>query len=170
MYNIDILTYMFNVQITICNNFSNRPFDEREEAMHTNQNETVHNDNTNIDERSSGIRTISLGTTKETNSNSTRNDSHSHTNNSLLTNEEQVLQNKLKTGLQMSSPARTISGGTTKVLFHLSMTTTMHLTLIKIRQYQIQYYFIFVCNNSMRNCFEILGQQHPWTTASQCWT
>ena len=33
--------------------------------MHTNQNETVHNDNTNIDERSSGIRTISVGTTKE---------------------------------------------------------------------------------------------------------
>ena len=101
--------------------------------MHGNQNETVHNDNTNIDERSSGIRTIYLGTTKETNSKSTRNDSHSHANNALLRNEEQGFQNQLKTGLQMSSPVRTIFVGTTKVLFHLSMTTTMHLTLIKIR-------------------------------------
>ena len=56
--------------------------------MHTNQNETVHNDNTNIDERSSGIRKISLGTTKNTNSKSTRNDSYSHANNALLMNEE----------------------------------------------------------------------------------
>ena len=101
--------------------------------MYTNQNETVQNDNTNIAERSSGIRIISLRTTKETNSKSTRNDSHSHANNALLTNEEQVFQNQLKTRLQMSSLARTISVGTTKVLFHLSMTTTMHLTLIKIR-------------------------------------
>ena len=103
--------------------------------MHTNQNETVHNDNTNIDERSSGIITISLGTTKETNSKSTRNDSHNHTNNALLRNEEQGFQNQLKTGLQMSSLVRTIFVGTTKVLFHLSMKITMHLTLIKIRYY-----------------------------------
>ena len=101
--------------------------------MHTNHNETVQNDKTNIAERSSGIRTISLGTTKDTNSKSTRNDSHSHANNALLTNEEQGFQNQLKTSLQMSSPARTISVGTTKVLFHLYMTTTMHLKLTKIR-------------------------------------
>ena len=101
--------------------------------MHTNQNETIQNDNKNIPERSNGIRTISLGTTKEMNSKSTRNDSHSHANNTLLTNEEQGFQNQLKTGLQMSSPMRTISVGTTKVLFHRCMTTTMHLTLIKIR-------------------------------------
>ena len=111
----------------------NRSFDEHEQAMYTNQNEIVQNDNINIAERSSGIRTISLGTTKDTNSKSTRNDSHSHANNALLRNEEQGFQNQLKTGLQMSSPARTISVGTTKVLLHLSMTTTMHLTLIKIR-------------------------------------
>ena len=101
--------------------------------MYTNQNETVQNDNTNIAERSSGIRTISLGTTKDTISKSGMNDSHSHANNALLTNEDQGFQNQLKTGLQMSSPTRTISVGTTKVLFHLSMKTTMHLNFIKIR-------------------------------------
>ena len=101
--------------------------------MYTNQPKTVQNDNTNTAERSSGIRTISLGTTKDTISKYIMNDSHNHTNNALLTNEYQGFQNQLKTGLQMSSPARTISVGTTKVLFHLSMTTTMHLTLIKIR-------------------------------------
>ena len=84
-------------------------------------------------ERNSGIRTIYLGTTKDTISKSTMNDSHSHANNALLTYEDQGFQNQLKTGLQMSSPTRTISVGTTKVLFHLSMTTTMHLTFIKIR-------------------------------------
>ena len=101
--------------------------------MHTNQNETVQNDNTNITERSSGIRTISLSTTREINSKSNRNDSCSHANNALLTNEEQRFQNQLKNGLQIDSPERTVSVGTTKVLFHLSTTTTMHLTLIKIR-------------------------------------
>ena len=54
--------------------------------MHSNQNEIVQNDNTNIAERSSGIRKISLGTTKNTNSKSTRNDSYSHTKNALLIN------------------------------------------------------------------------------------
>ena len=101
--------------------------------MYKNQPETVQNDNTNTVERSSGIRTISLGTIKDTISKSTMNDSHSHANNALLTNEYQGFQNQLESSLQMSSPARTISIGTTKVLFHLSMTTTMHLTFIKIR-------------------------------------
>ena len=103
--------------------------------MYTNQNETVQNDNTNTTKRSSGIRTIYLGTTKDMISKYTMNDSHSHANNALLTNEDQGFQNQLKTGLQMSSPARTISVGTIKVLFHLSTKTTMHLTLIKIRYY-----------------------------------
>ena len=101
--------------------------------MYTDQNETVQNDNSNTAERSSGIPTISLGTTKGTISESNMNDSHSHANNALLTNEDQGFRNQLETGLQMSSPARTISVGTTKALFHLSMKTTMHLTLIKIR-------------------------------------
>ena len=56
--------------------------------MYTNQNETVQKDNTNIAERSSRIRTISLGKTKDTNSKSTRNDSYNHANNALLMNEE----------------------------------------------------------------------------------
>ena len=57
--------------------------------MHTNQNKTVQTDNTNIAERSSGIRTISLGTTKDTISKSAMDDSHSHANNALLMNEDQ---------------------------------------------------------------------------------
>ena len=101
--------------------------------MHTNENETIQNDNTNIAERSSGIMTNSLGTTKDTNSKSTRNDSYSHTNNALLMNEEQRFQNPLETGLQISNSTRTISVGTTKVSFQLSMKTTMHSTLIKIK-------------------------------------
>ena len=100
--------------------------------MYTNQNETVQNDNTNIAKRSRGIRKISLGTTKDTNSKSIRNHSYIHTNNSLLMNEEQRFQNQLTRGLQISSSARTISVGTTKVSFHLSMKKTMNSTLIKI--------------------------------------
>ena len=111
----------------------NQTFDECGQATFEKQPEIVQHNNTNMAERNSGIRTISLGTTKDTTSKSAMNDSHSHANNALLTNEDQGFRNQLETGLQMSSPARTISIGTTKVLFHLSMTTTMHLTLIKIR-------------------------------------
>ena len=101
--------------------------------MYKNQPKTIQNNNTNTTERSSGIRTISLGTTKDTISKSAMNDSHSHGNKALLRNEDQGFRNQLETGLQMSSPARTISIGTTNVLFHLSMETTVHFTLIKIR-------------------------------------
>ena len=108
---------------------------ERGQATFENQPETVQNNNTDTAERNSGIRSIYLGTTKDMTSKSTMNDSHSHANNPFLTNEDQGFRNQLETGLQMSSPARTISIGTTKVLFHLYMTTTrtMHLTFIKIR-------------------------------------
>ena len=113
----------------------NQTFDECGQATFEKQPEIVQNHNTNMAERNSGIRTISLGTTKDTTSKSAMNDSHSHANNPLLTNEDQGFRNQLETGSQMSSPARTISIGTTKVLFHLSMTTitTMHLTFIKIK-------------------------------------
>ena len=87
--------------------------------MYKNQPETVQNNNTNTTERSSGIRTIYLGTTKDTNSKSTRNDSHNHANNALLTNEEHGFQNQLKNGLQIDSPERIVCVGTTKVMFHL---------------------------------------------------
>ena len=101
--------------------------------MYTNQNETVQNDNTNIAERSSGIRTISLGTTKDMNSKSTRNDSYSHTNNALLMNDQQRFQNLLTIDIQISISPRTVSLGTTKLSFYLSTTTTMHSNLIKIK-------------------------------------
>ena len=101
--------------------------------MHSNQNETVQNDNTNIVEKRSGIRRIYLGTTKDTNSKSTRNDSYSHANNALLMNEEQRFQIKLTSSLQISSSTRIVSVGTTKVSFLLSTTTTMHSNLIKIK-------------------------------------
>ena len=100
--------------------------------MHRNKYETVQNDNINISERSSGIRTIYLGTTKDTNSKSTRNDSYNHANKALLMNEEQRIQNPLETGVQISNSTRSIFVGITKVLFHLSKTTTMHLTLTPI--------------------------------------
>ena len=67
------------------------------------------------------------------NSKSTRNHSYIHTNNALLMNEEQRFQNPLKTGLQISSSARTVYVGITKVLFHLSTKRTMHFTLMKIK-------------------------------------
>ena len=60
-------------------------------SMHRNKYETIQNDNTNIAEKSSGTRTIYLGTTKDTNSKSTRNDSYNHANKALLMNEEQVI-------------------------------------------------------------------------------
>ena len=101
--------------------------------MHTNQNETVQNDNKNITKRSSGIRIISIGTTKDTNSKSTRNDSYSHANNALLINEEQRFQNPLKTSLQNSNSTRFVCVGINKVLFHLWKTTTMNLTLNPIK-------------------------------------
>ena len=77
---------MFDVYISTYNNCTNRTFDEGNDAIQKNQNEIVQNDNTNIAERSSGIRKISLGTTKNTNSKSTMNDSYSHTKNALLIN------------------------------------------------------------------------------------
>ena len=101
--------------------------------MHTNNNETIKNDNTNIAERSSGIRTISLGTIKDTNSKSTRNDWYSHGNKALLMTEEQRIQNPLEISLQISNSTRSICVGITKVLFHLSKKTTMHLTLTLIK-------------------------------------
>ena len=79
---------MFNVQISTYNNCTNRAFDEVNDVIQKNQNEIVHNDNTNIEERSSGIRTIYLGTKNDTNSKYTRNDLYSHANNALLMNEE----------------------------------------------------------------------------------
>ena len=102
-------------------------------SMHRNKNETIQNDNTNIAEKSSGIRTIYLGTTKDTNSKSTRNDSYNHANKALLMNEEQRIQNPLETSLQISNSTGSVSVGITKVLFHLSKPTTMHLTLTLIK-------------------------------------
>ena len=101
--------------------------------MHRNKYETIQNDNINISERNSGIRTISLDTTKDTNSKSTRNGSYSHTNKALLMNEEQRIQNPLKTGLQILNSTRYVSVGITKVLFHISKTRTMDLDLTPIK-------------------------------------
>ena len=81
--------------------------------MHTNQNETVQNDNTIIAESSIGIRTISLGTTKDMNSKSMRNDSYNHAK-SLHTNKNETVQNDNTNIAERSSGIRKISLGTTK--------------------------------------------------------
>ena len=81
--------------------------------MHTDKNETIQNDNTNIAERSSGIRTIYLGTTKDMNSKSMRNDSYNHAK-SLHTNKNETVQNDNTNIAERSSGIRTISLGTTK--------------------------------------------------------
>ena len=100
----------------------NQAFDGGSDAMQTNQNEIIQNDNPNIDERISGIRQIYLSTTTNTNSKSTRNSSYTHAKNALLINEKQRFQNQLTIGIQILGSPRFVSLGTTKVSFCISIT------------------------------------------------